>query len=154
MADPRNLIATAVAAAVVVMAGCTEEEAVSAEVLRDRFTTLVEQTQAAVGGEFEVRDPTTPLGCETPEGNDGVAYAFSRVGPPAADMREAADAVRELWEGRGYTVRESEVGPVVELTARTEDDAPIVFLASENATTVGGESGCGVRPDTSESAGL
>lgn len=124
----------------------------SAEQLRDRFEALVEQTQAAAGGEFEVRDPTESLVCDLPDGGEGKSYLFHRSGPAPADVDAAVRAVRELWERRGYSVEQSVVGPVVELTARTEDDAPIVFGASEHASDVGGESGCGV-PASNDSEG-
>lgn len=139
--------------ALLAAAGCVaEEEPMSAEQLRDRFATLVEQTQDVAGGTFDVQDGTTPLHCDLPDGGDGRSYGFNRLGPPPDDVEAVVETVRELWEGLGYSVRETTVGPVVELATRTEDDAPIVFGASENAVGVRGESACGVPGATSESA--
>lgn len=115
------------------------------EEARDEFAALVDETQAALGAEFEVRDDPTPLWCEMSDGREGVRYSFSRLGPAPADAGEAVDTVRELWEGRGYAVRETEVGPAIELATRAEHNAPIVFGASVHGMTVGGSSGCAPR---------
>ncbi|WAB82916.1 hypothetical protein OVN20_07280 [Microcella daejeonensis] len=132
-----------IAAVLVGLSGCALQSPspVTDAEARDRFLTVIDETQQLVGGVWQVDDDPTPRGCTLPVWVAGERYPALRV---SEDPRGEghADRVQQAWEGNGLEVERSLVGDVVELKAESEFGEVYLFRVSEQAMTLQGESEC------------
>ncbi|MET1044213.1 MAG: hypothetical protein ABWX59_08865 [Microbacteriaceae bacterium] len=114
----------------------------SAQEAGDDFRQVLNDTQHAVGGEWEVRDDPTPRGCSIPLWVEGERYPALRIGTLPTTAAQLLALVEEYWSGLGYAVESTDVGEATELQAIGEHDETFIFRVSDNGMTLQGESEC------------
>ena len=139
----------ALALTLLALGGCAIQPAsgLSAAQARTQFYTALDNTQAAVGGAWEVFDDPTARGCVIPLWVEGEKFPGLRIGPAPRDPQAMANAVYSTWSSWGYTVVRSRIGQVVQLQAAGAGNELLLFRVSENAMTLQGQSEC--RPKSS-----
>ncbi|WP_157156520.1 MULTISPECIES: hypothetical protein [unclassified Diaminobutyricimonas] len=159
-----RLIAVPMAAlSLLALSGCALAggSGLSADEARDAFKLILDETQTAVGGEWEIRDDPTARGCTLPLWVDGERFPALRISPqPETDGATASDTssdiasdpasdavetVRAVWKDLGLSVESATVGKATELQATGEHGEALIFRVSDNVMTLQGESEC--RPD-------
>lgn len=136
---------TVVACAIVLaLAGCAvvPVSAGSDSEARERFLALLDDAQALVGGDWQVRDDPTPRECVIPLWVSGERYPALRIGDAPAAPSAAAERVERAWSDAGLRVTRTDVGDVVEVKGETADGELLVLRVSESASTLLGESEC------------
>lgn len=135
---------SAIAPPLLALGGCaiSAGSGLTPEAARDDLRSALDQTQDALGGDWDNRDDPTPRGCVIPIFVEGEQYPALRVGPAPRDAEKALATVADTWNDRGYTVATTIVGDVTELQAHTAVDALLVFRVSAKAMTLQGESEC------------
>lgn len=108
---------------------------------------LVEESTAAVGGEWTLyRGPAAEV-CEQPDGSEGAHFVYilernGADGPaPAADIR----TVEELWKSKGITTERFQSGSSTPLTGVNGVGGPVTsvgFDAYPQGYTITGVSEC------------
>lgn len=140
-----RLLAVPIAAlSLVGLSGCAiaAGSGLSAAEARDAFTVILDETQAAVGGHWEVRDDPTARGCTIPLWVEGERFPALRVSELPDPQADALDTVRELWQELGLSVESSEVGKATELQATGKHGEALIFRISDGGMTLQGESEC------------
>lgn len=127
----------------VLLGGCVAS-GLDATQARDRFTAVLDDTQDAVGGEWENADDPTARSCVIPLWVDGTRYPALRLAGPPADVTEAARAVGDYWRTLDYAVETTAVGDVTELQGSAGGEL-LVFRVSDDGMTLQGESECRPR---------
>ncbi|PJJ71809.1 hypothetical protein CLV46_1362 [Diaminobutyricimonas aerilata] len=140
--SPAALLPVLVASAL--LGGCSAPGGLDPAEARDRFTTVLDDTQNEVGGEWENVDDPTARNCTIPLFVDGTRYPALRLADAPRDASEAAAAVTEYWQGLDYRVDSTAVGDVTELQGSGRGEV-LVFRVSDDGMTLQGESEC--RPD-------
>lgn len=155
--DARLLAVPIAALSLVGLSGCALDAGSgrSPDEARDDFKLILDDTQAAVGGQWENRDDPTARGCTIPLWVEGELFPALRISPqpelqaatdPATDTAsDAIDTVRAIWVDLGLSVKSSKVGEAIELQATGEHGEALIFRVSDNVMTLQGESEC--RPD-------
>lgn len=126
------------------LAGCALEQPsdVSDSEARERFIAVLDEAQAAVGGQWQVDDDPTPRECTIPLWVAGQRYPALRVGEPPRSPERAADVVEQAWRDDGMRVERQTVGEVLEVSATSEHGELFILRLSESAATLQGESEC------------
>lgn len=114
----------------------------SASQARVQFYSVLDQTQAAAGGAWEVLDDPTARGCVIPLWVEGEKFPGLRIGPAPRDPQQLANQVYSAWSEWGYNVVRSRIGPVIQLQAHGDSDELLLFRVSATAMTLQGESEC------------
>lgn len=137
-------VVCAMALPLVTLGGCAIQPAseLSASEARVQFYSVLDQTQAAVGGAWDVLDDPTARGCVIPLWVEGEKFPGLRIGPAPRDPQQLANELYSQWRGWGYRVSRSRIGDVIELKARGAADEVLLFRVSALAMTLQGESGC------------
>ena len=104
---------------------------------RDTFYSAIDGTQALLTGTWAAQDDPTPRHCELQSGGQGLSFSALRIGSAGS----IAD-VTAAWEGWGYSVERTVVGPVIQLIGTTEAGQLLILRSSDRATTLQGESEC------------
>ena len=132
------------ALALVALGGCSMQplSGLSASQARVQFYSVLDETQAAVGGAWDVLDDPTARGCVIPLWFEGEKFPGLRIGPAPRDPQASANEVFATWTDWGYRVERSRIGPVIQLQGTSPDEGLLVFRASETAMTLQGESEC------------
>lgn len=126
------------------LTGCAVQQpsSVTDAEARDRFLAELDETQAIVGGEWQVLDDPTLRECVIPLWVAGVRYPALRVGDAPTLATIAADRVESAWNDDGMRVTRTDIGDVIEVKGETTDGELIVLRVSESASTLLGESEC------------
>jgi hypothetical protein len=134
----------ALALPLIALGGCAIQpgSGLSASQARVQFYSLLDKTQAAVGGTWDVHDDPTARGCVIPLWVEGVKFPGLRIGPAPRDPVAAANEVDASWTALGLKVDRTRVGQIIQLQARTDENGLLTFRASELAMTLSGESEC------------
>jgi hypothetical protein len=141
-----RLLLAPVVLVTVALAGCTASaHGATAEESRDRFYAVLDVTQEALGGAWEVQDDSTPRGCSLPLWADGESYAGLRLGPMPEDASAAVSTARDVLREEGFQTEIGGVGNVTELRARGEGSEVITFRVTDDGMTMQGESDCRPR---------
>jgi len=129
------------------LGGCAIQpgSGLSASQARVQFYSALDQTQAAVGGTWDVLDDPTARGCVIPLWVEGEKFPGLRIGPAPRDPQVSANSVYTDWLGRGYSVVRSRIGEIIQLQAHDDRGALLIFRASATAMTLQGESECRPR---------
>lgn len=87
------------------LTGCStggSENTMTPQEAQAELLALLDETQEAVGGQWQVDDDDTPLQCILPSGETGVTFSgYRRASQP---VEGGADAVAAFWESKGFTV--------------------------------------------------
>ncbi|MER3389074.1 MAG: hypothetical protein RJQ01_03490 [Microcella sp.] len=139
-----GIVAAAAVFGVAALGGCTLQtpSAVEDEEARERFVALLDDTQAAAGGSWSVRDDPTPRQCVIPLWVSGERFPALRLADGPASPTRAADRVEEAWREQGLEVTVMEVSNVIELKGESTVGELLLFRASDSAMTLTGESEC------------
>ena len=134
----------ALALALLALAGCAIQpgSGLSASQARVQFYSVLDKTQAAAGGAWEVLDDPTARGCVIPLWVEGEKFPGLRIGPAPRDPQLTANTVYSKWLGLGYSVVRTRIGEVIQLQARDARDELFIFRVSATAMTLQGESEC------------
>jgi hypothetical protein len=159
--NARFLAVPTVALSLLALSGCalSAGSGLSADKARDAFTLILDETQTAVGGQWENRDDPTARGCTLPLWVEGERFPALRISPQLeaadnadssedtahVDAGDAVETVRAVWKDLGLTVKSATVGKATELQATGEHGESLIFRVSDNVMTLQGESEC--RPD-------
>lgn len=137
-------VVCAIALPLLALGGCAIQPAsgLSASQARVQFYSVLDQTQAAAGGTWEVLDDPTARGCVIPLWVEGESFPGLRIGPAPRDPQQLANQVSAVWLGWGYSVVRSRIGQVIQLQAHSDSDELLLFRVSPTAMTLQGESGC------------
>ena len=119
----------------------------SVQEARATFISALDKTEDLIGGAWDNQDDPTARGCELLSGGDGLSYAGLRIGP-----LQSVGVIASTWEGWGYTVDRTVVGPVIQLIGTNDAGAILILRTSDLATTLQGESEC--RPVSPDAAAL
>jgi len=101
---------------------------------------LVEQTQIALGGEWEVQDSEVADPC--PGGDDARQFLLGRIGPVLDDPDTAETALREVWEPAGLKVERLERPTGVEFLGVGDDRSSVLVSSNPRGTGIQGLSPC------------
>jgi len=139
-----GIVAVAAVIGVAALSGCTLQapSAVEDEEARERFVALLDDTQAAAGGSWSVRDDPTPRECMIPLWVTGERFPALRLADAPASPARAADRVEEAWRAHDLEVTLTEVSDVIELKGESAQGELLLFRASDSAMTLTGESEC------------
>ncbi|TAL44383.1 MAG: hypothetical protein EPN91_04500 [Salinibacterium sp.] len=109
---------------------------------RERFYSVLDETQAAVGGVWENRDDSLARSCVIPNQSDGKQYPGLRIGSAPSDPEKSVQRVVNAWVHLGYSVKRTMIGDIAELQGRNAQDELLIFRVSDAAMTLQGESEC------------
>lgn len=139
-----GIVAAAAALGVAVLGGCTLQAPsdVGDDAARERFVALVDDTQAAAGGSWSVRDDPTPRECVIPLWVSGERFPALRLADAPVSPTRAAERVEEAWREHGLAVTVVEVTDVIELKGESAVGELLLFRVSDSAMTITGESEC------------
>lgn len=139
-----STVITTVGLVSLLLAGCAVQAptAVTDAQARDRFLSVLDESQSLVGGEWRVLDDPTPRECVIPLWVAGERYPALRVGDAPVNVTLAADRVEAAWNAHDIHVTRTDVGDVIELKGQTLDGELLIIRVSESASTVLGESEC------------
>jgi hypothetical protein len=134
----------ALVAPLVALGGCavTSGSGLSPAEARGELYDVLDQTQDAVGGDWDNQDDPTARGCVIPLWTEGEQFPGLRIGPPPGDLSSTVEMVEEAWAAWGYRVEQSRIGEVIELQGRNSVQELLVFRVSADAMTLQGESEC------------
>ena len=143
----RTVIAPILALATIGLSGCavTSGSGLSAQDAGEAFRQVLDDTQRAVGGQWEVHDDPTARGCIIPLWVEGERYPALRIGTPPTAANTALDLVEEFWTELGYAVASTQVGDATELQTTGDHGESLIFRVSDSAMTLQGESECRPR---------
>lgn len=127
-----------------VLAGCAVQQpsSVTDDEARERFLTVIDDTQTLVGGEWTVMDDPTPRECIIPLWVSGERYPALRVGEAPRSIAAAAERIEQVWATEGMTVTRTDIGDVVEVKGESDTGELVVLRLSDSASTLLGESEC------------
>ncbi|MER3387102.1 MAG: hypothetical protein RIC81_12415 [Microcella pacifica] len=139
-----GIVAAATVFGVAALGGCTLQapSGVEDEEARERFVALLDDTQAAAGGSWSVRDDPTPRECLIPLWVTGERFPALRLAEAPVSPALAADRVEEAWRAHDLEVTLTEVSDVIELKGESAQGELLLFRASDSAMTLTGESEC------------
>jgi hypothetical protein len=103
---------------------------------------VLNDTQTALGGRWDVQDDPTPRGCNVRLWQDGIHYPALRVAPAPASVSSAISEVKALWARVGFSVAVNDIGAVTEVQARSPFNELLIFRVSTDGMTLQGESEC------------
>jgi hypothetical protein len=139
-----------IAAAVTVLSlsGCVVApgSGVDADAARERFISVLDSTQEALGGPWENRDDPTARNCTIPLWVEGIRYPGLRLGEEPESPAAALDTVEQHWETLEVAWERTEVGDVTELRGSNPSGDLFIFRANDDAMTLQGESECRPKP--------
>ena len=137
-----GIVAAATVFGVAALGGCTLQapSGVEDEEARERFVALLDDTQAAAGGSWSVRDDPTPRECLIPLWVTGERFPALRLAEAPVSPALAADRVEEAWRAHDLEVTLTEVSDVIELKGESAQGELLLFRASDSAMTLTGES--------------
>jgi hypothetical protein len=130
-------------APLLLLCGCAIPQASAAtpEQAVDDFYSVIDETQAAVGGAWENLDDPTARGCVQFWG-EGESFPALRLGDAPNNRSSALDAVVDAWRALGYRTEKNMIGQVAEIQGRSASDELLIFRVSDTAMTLQGESEC------------
>lgn len=129
-------------ALVAVLSGCSESAGGSTpEVSLVEIGELVEQTQVALGGEWEVQDSEVADPC-LGGGDEELQFLLGRIGPALDDTDAAEAALREIWEPAGLQVERIERPVGVEFLGVGDDRSSVLVSSNPRGTGIQGLSAC------------
>jgi hypothetical protein len=114
--------------------------------VKGAVVTVVDDTTAAIGGEWEVYSGPAVRECTQEAGGDGAAYSYittqaAAPGDPSAHI----DAVEELWNDPGIAIERYRSGgddPILGIRGSGGPTTTIDFLADERGYSVAAQSRC------------
>jgi hypothetical protein len=108
--------------------------------------TVVDDTTAAIGGEWDVYSGPAVRECTQEAGGDGAAYSYITTQAAApGDPTAHIDAVEELWNDQGITTERYQSGgddPILGIRGSGGPTTSIDFLADERGYSVDALSPC------------
>ena len=143
-ASPVVLAAVVLAAVAVLVTGCTGGPAGTPEGARDRVVDFVDDTTAAIGGEWTLRGGPSVRACST-GGRSGASWVVITDRTDTADPRTDATAVDEFWQARGLTTEPYETGgasPIPGVRAVGSPTTRVDFYGDPRGYTITAVSEC------------
>ncbi|MDY0890404.1 hypothetical protein [Frigoribacterium sp. CFBP9030] len=108
--------------------------------------TVVDDTTAAIGGEWDVYSGPAVEGCTISDGRDGAAYSYiTTLRPGGSDPEADVVAVERLWRDRGLTTERYESGgsdPILGVRGVGSAADSLDFLADVRMYSLSGLSAC------------
>ena len=113
---------------------------------KEAVVTVVDDTTAAIGGEWEVYSGPAVRACTQESGGDGAAYSYITTQAAApGDPTAHIDAVEKLWNDQGITTERYQSGgddPILGIRGSGGPTTSIDFLADERGYSVDALSPC------------
>jgi hypothetical protein len=114
--------------------------------VKGAVVTVVDDTTAEIGGEWEVYSGPAVEGCTMSDGRDGAAFSYiTTLRPGGSDPEADVAAVESLWRDRGLATERYESGgsdPILGVRGGGSAADSLDFLADVRMYSLSGLSTC------------